>query len=87
MLICTQELIHRGTPLLDVLRLMVLGNETGHGLPKRALDLLRQEVRWLSALTRTQACLPVFVIHHVQYQVCLLLAHTRRVGVSQRPCV
>ena len=39
-----QELMYRGTELLDVLRLMVLLCACQAGLPRRHLDSLRQEV-------------------------------------------
>lgn len=42
--ILLQELMLRGADFLDVLRLLVLLNEAGHGLPRKALDSLRSEV-------------------------------------------
>eukprot|EP00983_Pelagomonas_calceolata_P067611 1149533-Pelagomonas_calceolata.AAC.1 len=34
----------RGADLLDVLRLMVTMSEAGHGIPRKAFDMLRAEV-------------------------------------------
>ncbi|KAJ9518384.1 hypothetical protein QJQ45_010290 [Haematococcus lacustris] len=39
-----QEMMFRGSELLEVLRLLVLLNETHHGLPRKALDALRPEL-------------------------------------------
>jgi len=40
----TEELMLRGADLLDVLRLMVTMSEAGHGIPRKAFDMLRAEV-------------------------------------------
>lgn len=39
-----QELMLRGGELQDVLRLMVAMSEAGHGIPRKAFDMLRAEV-------------------------------------------
>ncbi len=39
-----QELMLRGAGLTDVLRLMVAMSEAGHGIPRKAFDMLRAEV-------------------------------------------